>query len=124
MQHHKDIENRDEKNAFAKHLLILHPEQERSKDAFKFSLQEVHNQPLPRQTSESGHIHHNIVETLINSKAEWHQPMVARVVITRELEGLGGQEESRGRGGQRGGQRGSMSRRRGGACPVFLFISD
>ena len=101
--------------------MIHHPEQEGSKDAFKFSLQEVHNQPLPKQTSESCHIHHNLVETPMNSKIEWHQPMVARVVITRELEELGGQEESRGggrgrgrgRGTQRVGQRGDRTRRGG-----------
>ena len=100
LQHHSAIENRDEKNAFAKHLMIHHPEQEGSKDALKFSLQEVHNQPLPRQTSESCHINHNLVETPMNSKAEWHQPMVARVVITRELEELGGRRRAGGEAGE------------------------
>ena len=37
----------------------------------------------------------------MNSKAEWHQPALARVVVTRELEeGQGGREEQRGRGRQ------------------------
>ena len=41
----------------------------------------------------------------MNSKAEWHQPVVARVVVTRELEELEVQ-------GARG--RGARDRRRGG----------
>ena len=54
----------------------------------------------------------------MNSKAEWHQPVVARVVVTRELEELeqGGRDEQeraqRGRGRQ---QAGGGRRRRGGA---------
>ena len=38
----------------------------------------------------------------MNSKAEWHQPAVGRVVITRELEEL---EEQEGRRGSQGGGR-------------------
>ena len=41
----------------------------------------------------------------MNSKAKWHQPMVARVVVTRELEEL----EEQGTAGRR-----AMGMRRGG----------
>ena len=50
--------------------------------------EEVHSTPLPRLCSESIRIHNNICEIPMNSKAEWHQPVVARVVVTRELEEL------------------------------------
>ena len=48
----------------------------------------------------------------MNSKAEWHQPAVPRVVVTRELEEVGGAgQRGRGRGRQQAGGR----RQRGGA---------
>ena len=109
LEHVKAIESRDEKNAFSKHLSLHHPEEEGNTDAFKFSLVELHKQPLPRLTSESCFIHTNTADLPMNSKAEWHQPTVGRVVVTRELQELQGQQE-----GRRGGQRGDRGRRRGG----------
>ena len=44
----------------------------------------------------------------MNSKAEWHQPAVGRVVVLQELQELSGQE---GRGGREIGRAGQ---RRGG----------
>jgi hypothetical protein len=116
LEHQKAIERRDDKNAFSKHLSIHHPEEEGNTEAFKFTLAELHNQPLPRLTSESCYIHNNNVDIPMNSRAEWHQPAVGRVVITRSLEELQGQEERSSGVGRRGGQgRGSMQRRgRGG----------
>ena len=44
-------------------------------------------------------LHRNTSEIQMSSKAEWHQPAEARVVVTRELEeGQGGGVEPRGRG--------------------------
>ena len=60
------------------------------------------------------HINNNNVEIPMNSKAEWHQPVVARVVVTRELEELqvqGGRVGARVRG-QGGGGRGQGGRSR------------
>ena len=116
-QHRDAIGNKDENNAFAKHLAIYHPEHEGDKDAFEFKLEEVHNKPLTRLCSESNHIHRNTAQIPMNSKAEWHQPVVARVVVTRELEELeqGGAAGQRGRGRGRGRQQAGGRRRRGGA---------
>ena len=114
LQHQKAIVNKDENNAFAKHLSIYHTQQEGDKEAIKFTLEEVHSQPLPRLCSESCHINNNNVEIPMNSKAEWHQPVVARVVVTRELEELqvqGGRVGARVRG-QGGGGRGQGGRSR------------
>ena len=44
--------------------------------------------PLLRLCSESVHIHNNQCEVPMNRKTEWHQPVVASLVVTRELEEL------------------------------------
>ena len=53
----------------------------------------------------------------MNSKAEWHAPVVPRVVVTRELEELeqGGRAGQRGRGRGGGRQQARGRRQRGGA---------
>ena len=109
--------NKDENNAFAKHLAIYHPEHEGNRNAFEFKLVEVHNKPLTRLCSESNHIHRSTAQIPMNSKAEWHQPVVARVVVTRELEELeqGGRAGQRGRGRGGGRQQAGGRRQRGGA---------
>ena len=116
-QHKSAILNKDENNAFAKHLAIHHPEQEGNIDSFRFKLVETHSQPLSRLCSESVHIHTSKAQIPMNSKAEWHAPVVPRVVVTRELEELeqqGGAGRGRGgRGRPAGGGRGR--RQRGGA---------
>ena len=94
-QHVAAVQRRDKENAFAKHLSIYHQEREGDATAFKFTLEEVHSKPLPRLCSESVRIHNNNCDIPMNSKAEWHQPVVARVVLMRELEEL----EEPGRGG-------------------------
>ena len=59
---------------------------------------------MPRLVSEYCYIQTRKADIPMHSKAEWRQPMVARVTLTRELEGLelvdGGRRV--GRGGGRG----------------------
>ena len=111
------IGKRDENNAFAKHLAIYHPDQAGNKEAFEFRLEEVHNKPLSRLCSESDYIHRSSCQIQMKSKAEWHQPAVPRVVVTRELEELeqGGRAGQRGRGRGGGRQQAGGRRQRGGA---------
>ena len=109
LEHIAAIQNKDEKNNFNKHLLLHQPEEEGNTNAFQFSLVELHSKPLPRLTSDCCYIHMNKVDVTMNSKAEWRQPTVGRVVVTRELEELQGQQEE-GRDGWRGGK----ARRRDG----------
>ena len=111
-QHLVAIRRCDEENAFSKHLAIHHPEREGDVRAFKFTLKEVHSKPLTRLCSESVHIHNNTCDIPMNSKAEWHQPVVARVVVTRELDELQVPGARGGRGGGIG--RGMGHRTRGG----------
>ena len=66
LEHVKAVESKDDKNAFSKHLALHHPEDEGNIEAFKFSLVELHNQPLPRLTSESCFIHLNNVDLQMN----------------------------------------------------------
>ena len=83
LSHVAAVKHRDKE-----HLAIYHQEREGDVYAFKFTLEEVHSQPLSRLCSESVRIHINTCEFPMNSKAEWHQPVVARVVVTRELQKL------------------------------------
>lgn len=85
LEHQEAVEHKREDNAFAKHLAIHHPNKVNDIMHFKFTLLETHKQPLMRQTSESCFIHNAKVDIQMNSKAEWHQPTVGRVVITRDL---------------------------------------
>ena len=105
-QHMEAIGKRDENNAFAKHLAIYHPDQAGNKEAFEFRLEEVHNKPLSRLCSESDFIHRSSSQIQMNSKAEWHQPAVPRVVVTRELEDQRQQVAGRQQAGERRRTRG------------------
>ena len=62
LEHIAAIKNKDEKNAFSKHLTLHHPEEEGNTSAFQFSLVELHSKPLPRLTRESCYIHNNNVD--------------------------------------------------------------
>jgi hypothetical protein len=105
LQHLAAIRRTDPDHAFSKPLAIYHQEREGAVLSFRFMVEEVHSQPLSRLCSESVRIHKDPCEIPMNSKAKWHQPVVARVVVTRELEELDVQ-------GARG--RGARDKRRGG----------
>ena len=82
----------------------------KKKSAFEFKLEEVHRKPLKRLCSESDFIYRTMSQIQMNSKAEWHQPALPRVVVTRELEETGGAEQA-----ARGRQQARERRTRGGA---------
>ena len=104
--------NKDEKNAFAKHLAIYHPEQVGNKNAFEFKLEEIHRKPLTRLCSESDFIYRTRSQIQMNRKGEWNQraALVPRVVVTREL------DKDRGRGRQQ-----ARGRRTRGRAKSFIF---
>ena len=66
--------------------------------AFRFTLQEVHSQPISRLCSKSARIHNNTSEIPMNSKAEWHQPVATRYLEELQVQGAGGGARSRRRG--------------------------
>jgi hypothetical protein len=70
--------------SFSKHLAIYHQEREGEVLTFRFTVEEVYNMPLSRLCSESVMIHNDTCKIPMNSKAEWHQPVVARVLVTMQ----------------------------------------
>ena len=54
------------------------------------------NSSLTRLCSESDFIYRNTLQVQMNSKGEWHQPAVPRVVVTMELEEIGRQRQAAG----------------------------
>ena len=84
-QHRKAIQKRDSGNAFAKHLLIDHPDQQGDQEAFDIKVEKVFKKPLERQVMEGVMIAATDPDKLMNSKAEYLQPAVVRISATREL---------------------------------------
>ena len=84
-QHREDIVNKDEKNAFAKHLSNFHPDRTGDPNAIKIRVVKTFKKCLEHQVSEATAIHLKKRDILLNSRAEWHQPSVARVTVSRNL---------------------------------------
>ena len=67
-------------------------------DAISFEVIRTFEKPLERQVAEAVAIQSCKADKLLNSKSEWEQPAVERLIVTRELPE---QDERRG-GGVRG----------------------
>ena len=85
--HEKEIQDRDLENAFAKHLNIYHPEREGDPTVFKIIVIQTFRRPLPRQITEAVFIHNNDADIKMNSKSEFRQPAIPRIITTREPPG-------------------------------------
>ena len=79
------IEKCDKSNAFAKHLAECHPTREGRVRAFRFEVVKTFRRSLARQIWEAVRIHGCRATVVLNSRAEWHQPLIERVVMTRNL---------------------------------------
>ena len=94
-------------NAFAKHLSEDHPDADRRQveDMVEFEVIKTFEKPLERQVAEAVFIHNCKADKLLNSKAEWEQPAIEQLIVTRELPEAGepGAGRGRGRGRQQGG---------------------
>ena len=104
-EHRDSIRKRDVKNALAKHLSEEHPEDEGEAGSFKFEVVKTFKKPIERQVTEAVAIYGCQAATILNSKSEWEQPAVERIVVTRELpdrELVGRQDRGSGGGGGRG----------------------
>ena len=84
-EHRTSIVRKDTGNAFAKHLAEEHPERQGNVASFKFTVLKTYRKSLYRQVAEAVKIYGSQATIVLNSKAEWHQPSVDRVVITRDL---------------------------------------
>ena len=77
-------EHHDQSNAFSKHLAEHHPTRQGDVMAFTFKVLRTFNRPLLRLIWEAVLIHGTEATFIMNSRAEWHQPAIDRVVVTRE----------------------------------------
>ena len=83
-EHITDIKNNDPSNAFAKHLQLYHPSDIKDTTAFAMKSEKTFKKCLERQVAEGVAISHSKSDILLNSKAEFHQPALNRVTMTRE----------------------------------------
>ena len=79
------IEKGDTNNAFAKHLAEHHPNNIGDTKTFRFKVVRTFKSPLLRQIWEAVKIYGNKADIVMNSKSEWHQPALDRLVVTREI---------------------------------------
>ena len=77
----------DLSNAFAKHLREDHPDADarQVENVLEFDVIRTFEKPLERQVAEAVAIHSCKADKLLNSKSEWEQPAVERLVVTRDL---------------------------------------
>ena len=73
------------KNAFVKHLKMSHPYEEREPEIFKFDVLRTFSKNLDRQIAEAVHIYRSKADIVVNSKSEFMQPAMERVIVTRGL---------------------------------------
>ena len=84
-----NINNRDTKNAFAKHLQLYHPDNVGDSTAFRFKSEQTFKKCLERQVTEGLAIHNSDAQIILNSKSEYNQPATSRIVVTREVRSNG-----------------------------------
>ena len=87
--HKKDIEKKNDENAFAKHLEKFHPERVGDPTAFKLKVESTHKKCLERQVTEGVYVSNSKADHVLNSKSEYMQPAVRRVTTTREVRDRG-----------------------------------
>ena len=83
----KNKNNKDEEkgNAFAKHLLEHHKD-EKDPKPFKMSIIDTYRRPLQREIREGIEIYRCNADIPMNSKFDYHQPGIRRIVFTEDLE--------------------------------------
>ena len=95
-----------ERNAFAKHLAIEHPEEQGDIGHFNIQVHSTYMKPLEREKMGAVKLQTSKADYILNSKSEHKQPRLHRVVMTRDNDVPGAR---RGRGGRGGpGRRGSQ----------------
>ena len=106
-EHTVDIKAGNPSNAFAKHLLEDHPTATalERQGAISFEVLRTFEKPLERQVAEAVAIQNCKADLVRNSKAEWEQPAVERLIVTRDLPD---QDERRGGVGRGRRQRGAQ----------------
>ena len=118
-EHLSALRLEDEENALWKHCLIAH---DGTQAEFSMTVLKVHRTPMVRQINEAVRIIISKAECILNSKSEWHQAPMVRVIPVSGLQedqgaargSLQQGREGRGRGGGRQGGGEEEARRRVG----------
>ena len=84
-EHDRDIRTKNIKNAFSKHLQLKHPDRVGDPSTFSYKVERTFRSCLDRQVQEGVRITTDESDELLNSKSEYHQPGVTRVITTREV---------------------------------------
>ena len=113
LEHLKDLENKSEKSPLWKHCTIQH---EGRTVNFKMEALRSFEYPMVRQVNEGARVRLSKADICMNSKSEFHQPGIVRVIpvrgnVNEEQAGISLQA---GRGGARGGARGRGRAGQGG----------
>ena len=110
LEHARDLENESEKSPLWKHCSIQHGGR---KVAFRMDALRSFKYPMVRQVNEGARVRLTKADICMNSKSEFHQPGIVRVIAVRgnlneeqigvfPLDGRGGGTRGRGRGSTRG----------------------
>ena len=118
LDHQRDLEGEKDESPLWKHCQLEHDEE---KQEFKMEVLKSFKSCLERQINEAVRITSSKADIQMNSKSEFHQAPIVRVVAARGLQAGQGEEEGwvavrgRGRGARRGrcGARGEGRRHRG-----------
>ena len=98
---------KSEENALWKHCMVEHESQHVE---FSMKVLQSFQSSMARQVNEGVRIKRSKADCMMNSKSEFHQHPVVRVVPMRGIQQEQGEEQGGGRGR---GQRGRGQRRRG-----------
>ena len=80
-EHAREIKKQDSNNAFAKHLATVHPENKGNPECYRFQVVNTYAKPLERQVAEAVTIYRSNADYAMNSKAEFMQPAMERVIV-------------------------------------------
>ena len=105
LEHQDSLRNEREDSPLWKHCQLVHNGE---KQTFSMSVVGSFQSCLERQINEAVRISSNTADHILNSKSEFHQAPIVRVVTTNGLQTEQGEEEVvvRGRGGGRRAERG------------------
>ena len=129
VEHTQGLQQKSEKSALWKHCVLEHSSQEAE---FSMVIVQCHSTCLSRQVHEAVRISRTDAEIILNSKSEFHQAPLIRVVATNGLQeeqtsassqgvgpGRSTSQGGRGRGaGRRGRGRGRHGEGRGGSLDM------
>ena len=108
LEHQQGLRQKSEQSALWKHCILEHSSQEAD---FSMKIMQCHTSSLCRQVHEAVRISRTQAEIILNSKSEFHQAPLVRVVATTGLQEDQSSASSQGVGAVAGGRQGS---RRGG----------